>query len=1200
MKFTKEQERAINIRNADVLVSAGAGSGKTAVLVERIIRMVTDKPPINIDRLLVLTFTDAAATQMRQRIGAALNKSVKQNPGDENLREQLMRLGKANITTIHSFCLKTARRFFHKIDMDPGFRVADEAEIELMKAELLDNLFEEYYQNYYEQEINFEFIQLADIFDRRASDDNFRKLILQLHEFSRSCPKPEEWLRAAANEYKLDNGIEGTKWYDFFAEDTNYTLCSITEKLVEAIKLSNNPNIHLKYTEVLRQDLENLEALQAALKAGFVPFANALNFSFGQLPGAKSKEADGKMSKEEIDALKERIKALRGAYKSEIETLRSGCFKDVAAMEADLRKNQSNISTLAKVVLEFSRRYQELKREKNLADFADFEHFCLQILFDADGALSAEAMAIQTEFDEVFIDEYQDVSLIQEIILSTISAGSNINRLMVGDAKQCIYQFRNARPEIFSEKMRQLGDGVESGEIVSLAENFRSRQGIINGINFLFRRLMSEKVGGVSYDRVAELRHAAEYKEVLGEDLRIGMYVIESSDGENETESGEEFENDAALSELTGAEIEARVVAAKIRKLMVSKYQVADKEGGLRDIRYSDIVILLRSAGTAQIFADELKNHDIPAFSGSDTDYFLASEVMLILALLQIIDNPRQDIPLIAALHSAIFRFSADDLAEIRHTSRKGDFYSALTTFAATDANLPLKEKVLDFLNKLEKWRNEADFLGVSQLIYHLYQETGFFDYVGILPGGKLRRANLLLLFEKAAKYEQSSYRGLFNFIRYIEKLQKNNYGFEKANISSENDDLVRIMTIHRSKGLEFPVVFVCNLGKRFNLRDSAKDFVVDYDLGMGIQAVDLDAGVKSNTFSRWVIGRKITQAQISEEMRILYVAMTRAKERLFLVGSTRGKMAAKEPGERVTPYDVSRARSFLDWILLTVGDLKLTESFSICISDKSEYELAEAKKWAKVERTATLSLPKPGENHSGQWDLVLSRLSYSYPHPAGIYAPAKMSVSEVKRLFYREFLADSTEYAPPPRRDFAPPRFLQHKAGVSAATKGIVVHTVLEHLDFNTSNADAVIALVHRLVEKKLIKPDEAEIVPVTAIVRFLSSEIVTRMRKSAKVEREIPFSVSVPPILINSSFEAAGHGEILLHGVVDCVFEEGDGIVIVDYKTEKVVGDLTVAAEAYRPQLELYQYALERILGRTVKQRVIYFFDVNSEIAI
>ena len=1191
MRFTDEQISAIEVRGSDILVSAGAGSGKTAVLVERILRIITGSNPIDIDRLLVVTFTDAAATQMRQRIATELSKRIKANPNDTNLRKQLTLMSKSHITTIHSFCLSVARRFFHKIDMDPGFRVADGAEIELMKGEVLEALFEERYQAYYDWGENPEFVQLAQIFDHGygVRDDNFRRLVLDMYEFTRSLANPAVWLADVAEAYRLDGGIEGSLWYATFKVYAAQVLAGVMDNLTQALEVAQNPGLSEKYVEVLVQDLESVNKVVNALGSCFETFCEVLDFSFAKLLGVRNSEG--------VEDFKEQIMEIRAESKKYIEDLRAACVKNPVDMEMDLRKNYGNVVALGNLVLDFAKRFGDAKKEKNMADFADFEHFCLKILVDEDLRETVEARELQEEFDEIFIDEYQDLSTIQEIILAAVS-GNEGNRFMVGDVKQCIYQFRMARPEIFVEKYDGYYADNSRGKLIHLAKNFRSRCGVIDSVNWLFSRIMTSSVGGMDYDERARLQFAAGFSEELKQDFRTVLHIIEGS-REEEGEGQRGSLEDENLVELTTAEVEGKAVARHIRELVDGRFQVKDGDGQ-RDIRYRDIVILLRSAVAAQAFADELKNADIPAFTGGDEDYFLAQEVMVMLALLSIIDNPRQDIPLAAVLYSAMFRFSADELVQVREAG-KADFYAALRVYSEDNDCLDgipgqtqndTAEKVRDFLGKLEVWRDAAQRMTVSELIFYLYEQTDFYNYVGTLPGGKIRRANLMMLFEKAAKYEQTSYRGLFNFIRYIERLQKNNYGFRKAAVNNENEDLVRIMSIHKSKGLEFPVVFVCGLGKGFNMQDTRRDFMMDFDLGVGFRAVDLERRVASNTFARYVIGKRKAEAQISEEMRILYVAMTRAKEKLYLIGSRKSESRTK-----------STAKCFLDWIFAARPDLD-ESIWDINYSDYEGFwseEVRQQEEMVKLFDGLEERVSGPARNDSVRNE-VFRRLEYEYPHQAAIYAPAKMSVSEVKRLYYREFLADSQEFEAKSVKELSRPGFLIEDGRIDSAGRGIIVHTVLEHIDMDSDDEIDIPDVVQTLVDKKILSVEEADVVPFDSIGKFLQSDIAMRMKKASALRREMPFATTIAPGMVNMAFDSEKDEEMLLHGVIDCIFWEGDGndAVIVDYKTERVRGDVADAAARYLPQMELYQYAVERIFGARVVERVIYFFDRDVEVVL
>ncbi|MDR2167207.1 MAG: helicase-exonuclease AddAB subunit AddA [Clostridiales bacterium] len=1185
-EFKGAQRDAIDIRNTDILVSAGAGSGKTTVLVERIIQMITGSTPIDIDRLLVVTFTDAAAQHMRQGVAAALSDKIKQNPRDANLKRQYALINKSNIMTIHSFCLTVARRFFHKIDMDPNFRVADSAEIGLLKAEVLDELFEEYYLEHYNHGKNENFMHLSNLFDARVGDENFRRAVFDVHEFSRAAPDPEGWLLACAAAYSLPQGSNDNSWYTNFAQRAALEAQGILDNIGKAFELAALPGVNPKYSEALEDDFAKVQAAKAALSRDFEQAVASWGFTFSRFPANRQKDV-------EIWQIQDRIKNIRDSYRKSAESVQKVLVKNSAEMLADITESIKDLEDLAGLVLEFSRRFQAEKAERGIVDFSDFEHFCLQVLVNRSEAtnsleLTPEALEIGAYFDEIFIDEYQDSSLIQEMILSSVAAAGGIKRFMVGDVKQCIYQFRMARPKIFWEKNFEYSQNPAVGRALYLMDNFRSRKNIIDSVNFLFGTIMSPMVGGIEYDHENSLKFAATFEPNESLDFRTVVHIVEKGGGE---ETKQQDHIDEILSELVQGQAEAKIVAKYIGKLI---------GGDMPNIKYSDIVILLRSKAAAHIFVDELKNHDIPAFCDHDDDYFLATEIMVILAILQIIDNPRQDIPLLTALFSDIFRFSADELLMIGKSRKNGanaDFYAALQTFGQeNDCDLGLRAR--DFMDKLTKWREMSRFLSMSQLIFWLYEQTNYYNFVGLLPGGELRRANLMLLFEKATRFEEGSFKGIFNFIRYIEKLQKNKHNLEKARVANENEDLVRVMTIHKSKGLEFPVVFLCQMGKSFNLRDSGRKLVMDYDLGIGLKSLDSARNILSDTFPRAVIAEKIKAEQISEEMRILYVALTRCKEKLFLVGTAKDSRKYADLGGRPTPFDVARGRSYMDWILMALGENPPRNIWDVQKTDEAAIQM-EAKQ--KQENLLTI-FSKIQQAESADNDLrkeIFHRLAYNYAHADALHVPAKMSVSEIKRLYFNEFLHDSTKFQPKEKREFEPPAFITGAAQIDSAGRGIIIHTVLEHIDFHKRNPADISALAAHLVNIKLLTSEEAKIIPVDLIANFLNSPLAERMRNAKNIYREIPFVISMPPELVNSAFLGT-QGDMMVHGVMDCAFEENGQIVIVDYKTERIRGDIAEVVEKYRPQLEIYKLAAARIFGLKIQESCVYFFDRGRAVVV
>ncbi|MCL2349838.1 MAG: helicase-exonuclease AddAB subunit AddA, partial [Defluviitaleaceae bacterium] len=1174
-------------RNTDILVSAGAGSGKTTVLVERVLGLITGSDSVDIDKLLIVTFTDAAAGHMRNSIAAALNANLKKSPRDPNLRRQLNLINKSNIMTIHSFCLMVARKFFHKIDMDPGFRVADTTEISLLKAEIMDELFEEHYQNHYTKSENETFVQLAQIFDSRVSDENFRKAVLAVHEYARSSANPQAWLDKCAEDYKLESGLENSLWYEYFVAQTRHKIDTILDEIDKALRISQNPALSPKYQEIFEKERVAAQGIKNALDENLAQLHKALEISFERLPGGKAKASEHH-TEEEIKMMRGQIKDLRDSYKKSILEISKMLIKTPDAMLDDLKLGHKYIQLLTQMVAEFSGKFQEAKKERGIVDFGDFEHFCLNILVGEKSTthnviLTPEAHEIAQDFAEIFIDEYQDSSMIQEWILSAVAAAGDARRFMVGDVKQCIYQFRLARPQIFKDKYDKFKNNDTIGRAISLADNYRSRQNVIDAVNFLFTRLMSSFVGGIDYENDGKLHFAAKFDNDVDDDFTAICHIVDKG---KQDDDNLDDEAEALLAELSDAQAEAKIAAAHIKGLLQKS-----------NFKKSDIVILLRSKTAAQVFASELKNSDIPAFNDNTDDYFLATEVITILSILQIIDNPRQEIPLITALFSDIFRLKADELVTLSKNRNNGggDFYDAIINFSQNNF-CELAQKINGFIQKLSKWRKSAGFLNVSELIMQIYHDTDYYNFVGILPGGKLRRANLMLLFEKAVRFDEGSFTGLFNFVRYIEKLQKANHNMPKASVHNENEDLVRIMTIHKSKGLEFPVVLLCQMGKKFNLMDSRKNLVLDYDLGIGLKVQDFERNISSNTFARAVIANRITNEQISEEMRIFYVALTRAKEKLILIGTAANTQKFSNLDGLPTPQDVLKGRSYMDWMLMTFGENAPKDIWDVKISHTSsilEEATAKQEKIAKIfeENAHAAQSSENSEMH----DEIAHRLSYTYQHSDAMFAPAKMSVSEIKRLYFNEFLRESQGFEQKEPREFSPPAFIANNDKKTAAGRGIIIHTVLEHIDINKQTQKDITDLITQLVIINLLTEDEAKIVPIASILSFLGSDIANRMRVAERLYREIPFAMAMPASLVNSAFRDV-YEQIIVHGVIDCIFEENGKLIIVDYKT----GGGAENADAHRPQMELYKRAAEQIFGLGVVECALHFFDSKQTVYI
>lgn len=924
MDWTDAQQQAISATNRELLVSAAAGAGKTAVLVERVIRKISDlRRPLDLDRLLVVTFTEAAAASMRQRLGQALLEALEARPHDSRLLRQLSLLEKAAISTIHSFCLQLIRRYFYLLDLDPSFRVADEAEAELLRWETLEQVMEEEYGRHLGE--------LAQRYGGSRGDENLERLILRLYSYSASHPDPEAWLARQKEAYRLDSeaSIERLPWYLEFRQAVNDELGRAVLRLQQALTLSGHPSGPAAYASVLEQDLAGLEALGGV--SNWDDFYRRLeDWSWGRLPRVQVED-------EEERELKELTQKLRDQAKGIVNRLKAWAARPGAELLEEVRAVGPWVEALADMVLNFARAYAQAKRERNLVDFNDLEHFCLRLL-----STQAVLAELREQYQEVLVDEYQDINPVQDRILGLVCGG---NLFMVGDVKQSIYRFRLAEPRLFMEKYRTYAGEREAPQRrIDLSANFRSSQPVIDAVNFIFRRLMAEPVAEIEYDAQAELVYGREEPgEVSGSTgpesgiQGVEVHLIERSmdtavgadaaEGAAQGGAGANFESDSlgpagtepeelALEEIEAPEMEARVVAQRILELR------AEHPG----LRYADMAVLMRSTyHRANQFMEVFHQMGIPAYAELGTGYFDAVEVQTFLSLLRLIDNPRQDIPLVAVLRSPLMGLRAKELAQIRLADPEGDYYDAVVASARGSSGLA--QTLQSFLQQLDGWRTAARRQPLPDVIASIYRETGYYDYVGGLAGGPQRQANLRALYYRARQFESFARRGLFRFLRFIERLRETDTDLGPAKVLGENEDVVRLMSIHKSKGLEFPVVFVADLGKQFNWEDIRGDLLAHRELGLGPMLVNLDLRVKYPTLPYRAIGHRLKREQIAEEMRILYVALTRARERLILVGSRQDLLKAWEQWQylREQTGDCQEvklpaelllgARGYLDWI---------------------------------------------------------------------------------------------------------------------------------------------------------------------------------------------------------------------------------------------------------------------------------------------
>lgn len=1205
MKWTKEQQNVIDFRNRDILVSAAAGSGKTAVLVARIIQRILDpQNPVDIDRLLVVTFTKAAAAEMRERIGAAIEAECEKDPQNTHLRRQSALIHNAMITTIDSFCLFVVRNHFEEISLDPNFRIADEGEIRLLEQDVLEQVFED---NYARQEKTF--LSLIDAYAGKRNDHGVREMVAKIYRMSLSSPWPQAWMKKLTEPYQVEHAQElvQTEMLEDIAEHARLLLCDMCTQMTQALQLCNEPDGPQAYAKTLEADLTQLQ--QAENLQGYLQVQTFLNgLVFGKL--SPIRKFSGDVQK------KETVMEIRSDVKKEVETLQKKYFAmDLETLLLQQKRLCPFLEELVRLALEYTQAMETAKRKKRIVDFADIEHFALRILVDEKTKQPRHtAEEFRRHFAEIMIDEYQDSNQVQEEIMRAISmepeGGHNL--FMVGDVKQSIYRFRLARPELFMDKYASFSTEESLQQRIDLHMNFRSRAQVLDFCNDIFYKIMSPDLGRVAYDRDAALYYGAKNYDENAKGFKPELLLLD--------------EKDELLSEtknLTKGQMEAHMIATRIAD-MKQHMQVTDKESGqLRPLRYSDIVILLRSLkdyGTD--FVQVLQGAGIPAYVESSTGYFSASEVQTVLAMLRILDNPYQDIPMAAVLRSPLVGLDEEEMAQIRVENPECSFAEA-AMHAMQDAT---EGALYDFYRMYRKLREKQD-LPIHELIQKILQLSGYGNYAAALPAGERRAANLAMLVEKAVDYEKTSYRGLFHFLRYIDKLQKYEVDFGEADTTGENANVVRVMTIHKSKGLEFPVVFVSGLGRKMNQMDASDRLVVHPDLGLGICEISGQPRVKKNSVFRSEIADRICRENLGEELRVLYVALTRAKEKLVLTGMIKdapktfsGYTGNVLPGKPVSYRQRVRAASYLDWILPAMLSYPQKYTLDVVPPEKivwEEVEQAADSRENYEELLQHIDHAKPELlQQYDQW------FSYRYPYQSEAGKKSKYSVSELKHaslvLQYDrtegeaekpDFLQeDRNVYVP----DFAREEDREYPAAENVnqgAMRGTAVHRVMECLDFaaiadiDTSDAGAVCAFVKQELDRMLANgqlPGEwyALVIP-EMIEAFVESPIAPRMAAAAvrgDLYRERPFVMQHPM--------GTSGGTVLVQGIIDVFWMENDKIILLDYKTDRVKQAQELLMR-YQTQLQLYADALSRVFSTDTKkmvaeEKLIYSFHLKEVVTL
>lgn len=1216
ISWTKDQRKVIELRNRNILVSAAAGSGKTAVLVERIITRITDpENPVDIDRLLIVTFTNAAAAEMRERIGDAVEAALTQRPQDEHLQRQLTLIHNAQITTIDSFCLYVIRNHFHEIDLEPNFRIGDEGELKLLREDVLAQVLGRNYE-----QMTPEYKAFVDGYAAGKSDAALPGMILQLYEFSRSYPWPKKWLCSAAKDYDASDAaaLDKAMWMQPLVENIRRVTEDLVSLLTQALALTKDADGPYMYEKAVASDLAKYQSI--AQCGTFSEFYEAYRgITYDRLAAARG--FDGSAEKQE------RVKALRETAKDTVRKLKKQYFFCAPELMAQqLVKTAPMAQELICLTLEFDEAFAAEKRRKNLVDFHDLEHFALEILVDEEtGQAKKTAEEFRDTFAEIMIDEYQDSNQVQESILRAVSSeerGQN-NIFMVGDVKQSIYRFRLARPELFMEKYDTYSLEDSDTQRIDLHRNFRSRAQVLAFVNDIFYKIMRRSLGNVEYDEEAALYAGAQFQESDVGAFEPEVLLIDSDDELLEDASAEDKKR-----------MEARMIAERIRRMMETEFVTDKKTGELRRVQYADIVILLRSlSSSAERFAAVLNNAGIPAHTVSSTGYFSAVEVQTVLAMLRILDNPRQDIPLTAVLRSPIAGLTDEELAALRLTDQSVRFHVCVLRECEriVEKEVPsgtLETKLCKFYKLYQKLRKLVPDTPIHELIEILLKETGYGDYAAAMPAGARRRANLFMLVEKAIAYETTSYKGLFHFLRYMDKLQKYDVDFGEADMVGENENVVRIMSIHKSKGLEFPVVFAAGLGRKFNRQDTRNRLVLHPDLGIGLDYMDGSRRTKTVSIAKKAIAKQIDLENLGEELRVLYVALTRAKEKLILTGTlkkaeeTLSLMEQNEGGE-ISYLMRESAGGYLDWLLPAI--LSYGEKYPVRLVRAAELVTQELVQQADAGWNYALCMEKIRGADPGAVRALTERFSQHYAYDGDLSRKTKYSVSEFKQNTMRELMQqeqaeDTTElfekeqefvsYVPSFAREME-----EGKEEVNiGALRGTAMHRVMECYRFDAEEKAA--EQLAQMLETEQLTQEMYEFINPRQVEKFVYSDTGRRMKAAAqngKLYRERAFVMGftaeeLAAFGISGESGAEQHTETekedltLIQGIMDAFWMEEDGLVLLDYKTDRIDSAQELAAR-YEVQLQLYAEALERVYakqGLRVKEKILYSFRLGKSISV
>ncbi len=1256
MNWSEEQKKIIGLKNKSILVSAAAGSGKTTVMVERIIDMISDENNgIDLNELLVMTFTNAAADGMRQKIGKALRNRLAAEPDNKRLKLQSAMLPRASISTIHSFCQRLIKQHYQQLDIDPGFRLLDEAESVMLRGDVLTAILEDKYTENADEIKDEAFKKLVNTFEEKRFDSKLTSVINNVYSFIMAQAWPEKTIEAWQAECirEKTGDYKESLWYKEFEDAFRKEAQIQAELLFKASEVCDAEDGPAKYKEIIEADLEKAETLSRL--SGYENIREYLGkISFGRLPNTSFKK-DG------VDeGKKEFVKDLRNDFKKWTASLLEGEFllsEDELSMQI---KGSAELSyALLELTAEFAKKYSELKKERNVLDFNDLEHMALQVLYkeDADGNLIPSELAdeLAMSLKEIMIDEYQDSNYVQEAIINALSAErfGRHDVFTVGDVKQSIYRFRNARPELFNRRYETFSDDEAYEDVrIELNANYRSRKEVIDSVNTVFLKIMSKEAAGIEYDERAMLKCGADYP--FGNDCKTELLFLDPEEIEENVDNADNADNTEESKEadetLKAEELEYKLIANRINALVKGSegngaFTVRDAASGqMRPVRFSDIAILIRKKKSAEPLIDMLRKNGVPAYFEDSKGYFDAAEVRMMLSFLNVLDDPLQDIPLVSVLKGPIGEFTDNELALIRtafveaqpedRRTEPGDYYRALEFYAENADDEALKKKAAFFIAELTKFRDMADVMPVHLLLNEIYIKTGFYEYASAMPLGETRQKNLDILMKKAEDYAGTGYQGLFNFVRYIETLKKYDTDYGEAPSAAGNKDVVNITTIHGSKGLEYPVVILARAAESFEGRGNADSSIAVEDEGIGMDYTDLESGIVYPGLKKLFLKKKKKSEEAAEEQRLLYVAMTRAMEKLIITGEAKGaeekleKLKNKtllfenaactavsegqKAGSKLSTGVINKCKTYLDWIILSCAD----NDYNFDIKTYTVEDLITAAKEEQEElRDRYLELKRflledgkiedeAAKTFSEKLDKVFAA-EYAYEEETRL--KPKISVSEIKKMAIEELESGMKVYdisdnaVPEPlyipaenaSGDINNAKAARNSFGSNVgekpnrgALKGTAFHRAMELLSYEGSAEEQL----KEIMESEKMPADEKELLDKEAVLTFLESDIAKRMtaaKKNGTLKREQHFMAGFPADTLKKDQQSK---ELqILQGIIDAYFEEDGEIILVDYKTDKI-NDPEELKERYRIQLELYSRALEQLTHKNVRERIIY----------